>query len=86
MLNSVFRIGSAPRQQQQAVQVPIAKQHASLKEQNANTPTRRVLAPVTGNQVNAIQRIKNFVTGPSGSSFSIASDFPQQTASAKKVW
>lgn len=84
MLNSVFRIGSAPRQQQQAVQVPIAKQHASLKEQNANTPTRRVLAPVTGNQVNAIQRIKNFVTGPSGSSFSIASDFPQQTASAKK--
>jgi len=88
MLNSVFRIGSSSRQQpQQQAARPVAKQHASVMEADANTPTRRALAPVSGNQVNAMQRIRNFVAGPSAGGFAVMSDAShiQQTASAKKV-
>lgn len=89
MLNSVFRIGSSNRQQpQQGAALPVAKQHASLMENDSTTPSRRVLAPVSGNQVNAMQRIRNFVSGPtSAGGFAILADasHPQQTASAKKV-
>ena len=88
MLNSVFRIGSSNRQQPQAAALPVAKQHASLMENDSTTPSRRVLAPVSGNQVNAMQRIRNFVSGPSSAGgFAILADasHPQQTASAKTV-
>jgi hypothetical protein len=87
MLNplSVFRLGNPAQQQRQTATAPTAKQHASLKEAESSTPSRRALAPVTGNQVNTMQRIKNFVSGPSASTFTVANDVMQQTASAKKV-
>ena len=87
MLNplSVFRLGNPAQQQRQTATAPIAKQHASLKEAESSTPSRRALAPVTGNQVNTMQRIKNFVSGPSASTFTVANDMVHQTASAKKV-
>jgi hypothetical protein len=87
MLNplSVFRLGNPAQQPRQTATAPIAKQHASLKEAESSTPSRRALAPVTGNQVNTMQRIKNFVSGPSASTFTVANDMVHQTASAKKV-
>jgi len=84
MLNSVFRMGSSAPKQNSQQPLAVAKQHAAMQEPSTNTPTRRALAPVSGNQANTMQRIKNFVTGPSAS-FTVASDMPQQTASAKKV-
>jgi hypothetical protein len=91
MLNGVFRIGvvnrsQQPQQQKHHAPPLLAKQHPVIKESDSNTPTRRALAPVSGNQVNAMQRIRNFVSGPlSQPSFVVASDVPQLTASAKKV-
>ena len=84
MLNSVFRIGSSSRQQpQQQAARPVAKQHASVMEADANTPTRRALAPVSGNQVNSMTRSKATAAAPAG--FTVATDVPHLTASAKKV-
>ena len=69
MLN-IFRFGSNSSQRpQQAAPLPVAKQHASLREADSNTPTRRALAPVSGNQMKR-----------AGSDIPV-----QQTASAKKV-
>jgi hypothetical protein len=70
MLN-IFRFGSSSsnNRPQQAAALPVAKQHASLRETDANTPTRRALAPVSGNQM---KRVASDIP-------------TQQTASAKKV-
>ena len=79
MLNNLFRTALGNRQQQQTAPVA-AKQHAAVKDANADTPTRRALAPVSGNQVNSMTRSKASAAG-----FTVATDVPHLTASAKKV-
>ena len=82
MLNNLFRTALGNRQQQQTAPVA-AKQHAAVKDANADTPTRRALAPVSGTQVNSMTRSKASAAAPAG--FTVATDVPHLTASAKKV-
>ena len=63
MLNNLFRTALGNRQQQQTAPVA-AKQHAAVKDANADTPTRRALAPVSGNQVNSMTRSKASAAAP----------------------